>query len=268
MAALNLQIVCIDIQKDFTDPNGALYVKGGEENAKRTAAMIKRLTPKISDIHVTMDSHEVIDISHPLWFINDSGDAPAPFTMIASADFLAGKWRTRQNNARERTLKYLQALESSGRYPHVVWPEHCLIGRWGHTLNEDLVGAVDHWERTRYATANKVTKGSNQWTEHFSAVRAEVPDPEDPTTQLNRPLIQTFETADILGWTGEALSHCLANTFQDTVAAFSDPGLIRKMWLLTDTTSNVQGFEQLGEAFIRDMTAKGLNLSTSTDFLK
>lgn len=267
-SALNLQIICIDIQNDFTHPQGVMCVPKGPENAKRTAAMIKRLTQKISDIHVTLDSHEVIDIAHPLWWINDSGDAPPPYTGISLADFRAGKWRTRQANARQRTLKYLETLESSGRYQHTVWPEHCRIARWGHNLNEDVIDAVDYWERTRYATANKVTKGSNQWTEHFSAVRAEVPDPEDPTTQLNRPLIQTFKTADMLVWTGEALSHCMANTFRDTVEAFSDPSLIGKMWLLTDTTSNVQGYEHLGEAFLREMTAKGLNLSTSVDFLK
>ncbi len=265
--ALNVQIVSIDCQKDFTLPNGALYVKGGEDNAKRTAKMIKRLTPKITDIHLTQDSHNIIDISHPTWWINDSGNMPSPYTIITSADFKAGKWRTRSAKARDRSYKYLQALETTGRYPHMIWPEHCLIGRWGHTFNDDLIEAVEYWERTRYATANKVTKGSNPNTEHFSAVRAEVPDPEDPTTQLNRPLIQVFETADMLGWTGEALDYCLANTFRDTVNAFTDPNIIKKMWLLTDTTSSVDSTGALGEAFIKEMTARGMNLSTSVDFL-
>lgn len=265
--ALNVQLISIDPQKDFTNPNGALFVPGGDENAKRTGKMIKRLATKLNDIHITMDSHSIVDIAHPIWFVDENGNAPNPFTIITANDLETGTWRTRQRNAAARTLKYVKALETSGRYPHCIWPEHCIIGTWGHTLNDDFIDGVHTWERTRYATANIVTKGSNPYTEHFSAVRAEVPDPQDPSTQLNTGLIQVFETADMLLWTGEALSHCLANTFRDTVAAFSSPDLIKKMWLLTDTTSNVQGFEHFGDAFIKEMVAKGMNLSTSVDIL-
>jgi nicotinamidase-related amidase len=111
-----------------------------------------------------------------------------------------------------------------------------------------------------------VTKGSNPWTEHFSAVRAEVPDPEDPSTQINRAFVQSLEVADLVAWTGQALSHCLANTFRDAAEVFSDPAIISKMVLLTDATSNVATFEKYGDDFIRDMKAKGMRTSTTTDF--
>ena len=32
--------------------------------------------------------------------------------------------------------------------------------------------------------------GANPWTEHYSAVQADVPDPQDPATQLNRALVE------------------------------------------------------------------------------
>lgn len=276
--ALKLHVVCIDDQNDFTDPNGSLFVKGGDQNVRRAAKLIERLRDKITDIHVTMDSHRKVDISHPLWWVDDHGNKPGPITGVTLDDkgvfhfhdFIKNTkttGRTRALSARDRTMKYIRALAANGRYPHTIWPEHCLIGDEGHNLNPVLAAAIHEWEEKRYAMTNIVTKGSNPWTEHFSAVKAEVPDPEDPSTQINRSLIETLEQADIVLWVGEALSHCLANTFRDTVANFSDPSFIKKMWLATDATSSVPGFEKYGDDFIAEMTAKGMNKTTTVDFL-
>lgn len=265
--ALKTHLVLIDDQNDFTNPNGALFVKGGDENVKRLAKMIERLADKLDDITLTMDSHHKVDISHPMWWVDESGNKPNPFTVITVADVESGKWRTRKPSAKDRTLKYLKALEATQRYPHVIWPEHCLIGDEGHNINPVLAAAVHLWEEKRFAISDVLTKGSNPWTEHFSAVRAEVPDPEDPSTQINRSFVETVEKADIVLWGGEALSHCLANTFRDTVSCFSNPEYIKKMVLLTDATSSVPGFEKLGDDFISDMKAKGMRLATTVDVL-
>lgn len=275
---LKVHVVIIDDQNDFTDPNGSLFVKGGDQNVRRVAKMIDRLRDKISDIHMTMDSHHKVDISHPMWWVDEHGNKPGPITGVtldASENFQFHNWitgakssgRPKVMSARARTTAYLKALTANGRYPHTIWPEHCLIGDEGHNINPVLAAAVHEWEEKRYAIANVVTKGSNPWTEHFSAVKAEVPDPEDPSTQINRGLIETLENADITVWVGEALSHCLANTFRDTVANFSDPSYIKKMWLATDATSSVPGFEKLGDDFIAEMKAKGMNTTTTTTFL-
>jgi hypothetical protein len=45
----------------------------------------------------------------------------------------------------------------------------------------------------------KVTKGENPWTEHYSAVQAEVPDDDDPRTQLNRTADRRLDQADAAG---------------------------------------------------------------------
>jgi nicotinamidase-related amidase len=240
--------------------------------------MIERLREKITDIHVTMDSHHKVDVSHPMWWLDEHGNKPGPFTGVTLDangafqfnNFITGvkaKGRTRVMSASPRTTKYIEALATNGRYPHTVWPEHCIIGDEGHNLNPVLAAAIHEWEEKRYAIANFVTKGSNPWTEHFSAVKAEVPDPEDPSTQINRRLIETLEQADIVAWVGEALSHCLANTFRDVVANFSDPSFIRKMWLCTDASSNVPGFEKYGDDFVAEMKTKGMNTTTTTTFL-
>ncbi len=264
---LNVQMIFIDDQNDFTDPNGSLYVKGGDENVKRAARMIERLKNKVSDIHLTMDSHHKVDISHPMWWVDPSGRHPAPFTLITPEDVEMGKWRPYMMSGRERSLKYLKALKATNRYPHVIWPEHCLIGDPGHNIHPVLADAVHQWESERFGLSDVVTKGSNPWTEHFSAVQAEVPDPEDPSTQINRGLIEALEKADVVIWAGEALSHCLANTFRDVVKNFSNPEFVKKMVLCKDGTSSVPGFEKLGDDFIKEMLAKGMKISTTTDVL-
>ena len=278
MGQLKLHVMCIDDQNDFTDPHGSLYVQGGDQNVRRAAKMIERLRDRIDDIHVTMDSHRLVDISHPLWWVDENGNPPPPVTgVVLSPDrqllFLnyktgvTTKARTRSMGAQKRTVEYIEALTKNGRYPHTIWPNHCLIGDEGHNLNPVLSAAIHEWERTRYALCDVVTKGSNPWTEHFSAVMAEVPDPQDPSTQLNRGLVETIESADLVVWVGEALSHCFANTFRDVSRNFGDQSGIKKQYICTDGTSNVPTFEKYGEDFLREVTSLGANLTTTTDFL-
>lgn len=269
---MKIHLLIIDPQNDFCDPKGSLFVPGAEDDMTRLATMVRRLKGKIDDIHVTLDSHRKVDIAHPIWWKDSDGKHPAPFTMISSADVAAGKWTTTMPSAYQRSLDYLKALEAGGRYPHVIWPEHCRIGTWGHNVHPALMAALDEWE-SRFAIVDFVTKGSNIWTEHFSAVQAEVPDPQDPTTQVNTKLIETIEDADVVLVAGQARSHCVANTVRDIAKQF-DPKSVSKIVLLTDAMSDVPDppgttlFSDLGKALIRDLTAMGAHTATTIDFLK
>lgn len=271
---MKIHLLVIDPQHDFCTGTGAggekgsLVVTGADKDMERLAAMVVRLADKIDDIHITLDSHRVWDIAHPIWWKDSNGNHPAPFTMITVADVEAGKWTTTRPGFYKRSLAYLKALESGKRYPHVIWPEHCLIGSWGHGVIPALLDATHVWERRQGGIVDFVTKGSNPWTEHFSGVQAEVPDPSDPGTQINTGLIATLETADVILLAGEARSHCVANTMRDIARNFSDPKYVEKVVLLTDATSDVGGFEKFGEDFLKEMVAKGMQTSTTVDFLR
>ena len=65
----NIQLLGVDWQNDFCLPDGALPVPGAMEDAQKTADLIRRLGSNLYDIHLTMDSHRRLDISHPLWWI-------------------------------------------------------------------------------------------------------------------------------------------------------------------------------------------------------
>ncbi len=259
-----IHLLVIDPQNDFCRTDGALSVPGAQEDMDRLAVLVRALGPRIDDIHVTLDSHRKVDVSHPLWFRDSRGKHPAPFTSISADDLRDGRWSTTVPTTWDRTLAYLDALSSSGRYPHTVWPEHCLIGSEGHAVVSDLFESFQEWA-ARFAMVDYVTKGSNPWTEHFSAVQAEVPDPDDPSTQTNLRLIHTLEEADAVLLAGEASSHCLANTVRDIVTAFGDPAMVRKLHLLVDATSPVPGFESYADDFLRDMRALGMRITTCRD---
>jgi nicotinamidase-related amidase len=264
---MKVHLLVIDPQRDFCNPNGSLFVAGADKDMDRLATMVRRLNRKLDDIHVTMDSHRKVDISHPMWWKDSAGKHPSPFTMITVSDVESGRWTTTQPGAYTRSLKYLRALDAGKRYPHVIWPEHCLIGDEGHSLHAGLSEALHEWEHNRFAMVEFVTKGSNPWTEHFSAIQAEVPDPEDPSTQVNTGLIRTLEEADIVLLAGEALSHCLANTARDIVKNFVDPKYTKKLVLLTDASSNVTGFDKYGTDFVSELVNLGMQTSTTSTVL-
>lgn len=267
-----IHLVIIDPQQDFCHARGSLYVPGAEHDMDRLATMVARLGDRLSSIHISLDSHQRVDISHPLWWRGRQGERPDPFTTITAADVREGQWSTTEPSYRGRTLAYLEALEQGGRYPHVVWPEHCLIGDEGHNIAPVLRDAVHEWEG-RFARARLMMKGTNPFTEHFSCVRAEVPDPQDPTTQLNSGLLTELESADVIVLAGEALSHCLMSSIEDIADGFSDPAHVRKMVLLRDASSAIPDppgttlFSDKVSAFLARMGDRGMTIARTTDFL-
>ena len=105
------------------------------------------------------------------------------------------------------------------------WPPHCLIGSEGHNVHPRLFDSLKKWENKRFGVVDYVTKGSNLWTEHFSAVQAEVPDPTDPDTQINARLIETLEDADLIVNTGPWEDGETVADYEDRLATGIELGL-------------------------------------------
>lgn len=270
-----IHLLLIDPQLDFCDPSGALFVQGAPEDCDRIATMVNRLNNKLDDIHVSLDSHHYMDISHPVSWVDSSGNHPKPFTPIFKDDVEKGKWQASIPALQDRFQKYVQQLQTNGRYIHLIWPEHCLIGSKGHNVHANIFDSLQEWESKKPGRiVNYVTKGSNPFTEHFSAIQAEVPDPKDPGTQVNTSLIKSLLEADDLLIAGEASSHCVANTVRDIANNFGSDDLIKKLVYLTDASSAVGGddgtgktFKQYEQEFIRDLVSRGMRTSTTTSYL-
>lgn len=265
---MKTRLLVIDPQNDFCDPkSGALYVPGADADMDRLAGWIDRHGDALDAIHVTLDSHHPVDIAHPGFWRDAKGTPPTPFTTITAAAVRAGEWRTADPAGAERALGYLDALEAGGRYPHTIWPPHCLIGSPGHNVWPALFAALRRWEEARGRVVDYVLKGQNIWTEHFSAVTAEVPDPEDAATAQNRALVAALAQADRVVVAGEAGSHCVAHTVRDLADALEavvpDARPAARLCLLTDAVSPVTGFEAHQAKFIAELGARGMQTATT-----
>lgn len=271
---INIHLVVIDPQNDFCDITEAtLPVKEAKADMERLARFLKRVGGKLEDVHVTLDSHRLIDIAHPAWWMNQNGNQPNPFTIISAADIETGIWTPRNPGFRQRTLDYARALEAAAdHYKICVWPVHCLIGTWGHNVYETLNEALQDWSDKEYAMVDYVTKGSNPWTEHYGALMAEVPDPNDPSTGLNTAFLQMLSEADIVAVAGEASSHCVLKTVQQIADNIGETH-IKKFHLLRDCMSPVgvvpggPDFPKIADDFLRAMKNRGMTITTSVDFL-
>jgi len=239
---------------------------GADEDVNRLADFINKNIKKIDDIHVTLDSHRLIDVAHPIFWVNSKGEHPDPFTIISVEDVKNGAWTTTNPGWKQKGLEYVQGLEDNARYPLCIWPNHTMIGTWGHCVAKPVSDALLAWQEARFGVVNFVTKGSNIFTEHYSALKADVVDPYDPTTSMNTDLLDVLQSADEIIITGEALSHCVANTITDIADNFGEEN-IKKFVLLENTCSNVPGFETLGTDFIRNMVARGMKVTTSDKYL-
>ncbi len=251
-------LLIIDAQYDFCNPNGALFVQGADQDMARLRKFIIDHADSIDHICVTLDSHQVNDISHPAFWQDKDGNFPKPFTQITLAEVNSGKWTPRFSP--QESIKYLESLESQGKFPHFIWPEHCLIGSKGASLDDQLMDALKVWTR-QGKWYQAVTKGTYPVTEHFGIFMAQIPVVDRPETQLNQSLIKTLESYQNVYLAGEARSHCVATSLKQAIDYA--PVLAEKMIILEDVMSDVTGLGHLGQPIYDEAKQKGLRFATT-----
>jgi len=263
---MKVHLLAIDCQNDFSSPKGNLFVPGADGDMDRLSKFINRVGKKIDRIHATLDSHKVMQVFHSAFWVNSKNEHPQPFTVISVDDVRKSVWQTTLLGLRKRGIDYVEELSTKGKYPLIIWPYHCLIGSWGHALVPNVSDAIIQWEKDRKRMADYCVKGDFYMSEHYGALEAEVPSPEEPSTMLNTGLIKTLQEADSLLIAGEALSHCVKATVEQVAKAFGDEN-IKKFVLLEDCCSNVTGFDKLGKDFVIDMIKRGMRVEKSTEYL-
>jgi nicotinamidase/pyrazinamidase len=272
-----VHLLIIDPQNDFCDLpasylplnaatgqglQSALPVPGAHADMQRLAGFISAAAPHLNQITVTLDSHHRLHIAHPGFWQTGAGAAVPPFTPITAAQVRAGEFAPRRADNLTQALDYLDELERHGRYTLMVWPVHCELGSWGHNVHADVRAAYNAWEDAHGRVVNKVIKGSNLWTEHYSALQAEVPRADDPATLLNQSLINDLDRASHILIAGEASSHCVRATTEH-IAQHLPSRRPERITLLTDCMSPVSGFEAQQAEFLQDMRARGVHLTDS-----
>lgn len=291
---MRIDLFVIDGQNDFCDNNGALYVDQAGEEAQNVANMIDRLVNpksqfghKINKIHATLDSHHYLDGAHNVsWKDGNTGAVADPFTIVSHQDvvdqrfvpsFSMGVWEGQVVTALEWAKNYTKALEDNGRNQLRLWPPHCKIGDWGQQVYPILSECYKRWCVATNGWINWVTKGQWAWTEHYSAIIADVPDPTRPETQLNAGVVNDAANADMILWAGWAGNFCLKWTAKDAVDMFGekDNEFVKKSVFFTDACAPVTSPDpdinkdllKMRQDFLDEMDNKGATLTTTTQFL-
>ena len=256
----------IDLQNDFCEPTGSLFVPGADKDVVRIADFIRRNKSKIDYIGMTQDSHQIIAIFHPAFWQDPDGNFPPSYTAIFAKDVEEGKWTPRY--LPKLALEYLRKLESQGEFVNMIWPEHCVIGTEGWAIQKDVIGSVIEWAR-QGKFYQIVQKGQYPLTEHFGAFRANIEYTDQPTTQLNHGFIHVLEKYDVIYFCGEAQTHCVANTLKQ---ALQFPDLAKKFVILQDCMSNVPGgptpditFVDIAKPIYDEAKSLGITFANSTD---
>ena len=148
-------LLIIDPQNDFCEKNEtdistnrpALAVPGSGADMRNIINFIKN--NELNEIVVTLDTHSIIDIAHPMWWKKKNGDYPEIFTMISLDDIEKGLYTTSNQEHFEYSKNYIKSLEEQGKYKLIIWPEHCIQGTWGHNIYSELMEEIIKWSRKK-----------------------------------------------------------------------------------------------------------------------
>ncbi|WP_353932579.1 isochorismatase [Okeanomitos corallinicola TIOX110] len=288
---VNICLLLIDVQNTFCIPDFELYVRGetgtgAVEDNQRLCEFIYRNLGIITKIIPTLDTHNTMQIFHPIFWINKDGKHPIPAaTNITLSDIEAGIWQVNPVVANSITqgdygllekqvFHYVKKLSLDGKYPLTVWPYHSMLGGIGHALVSSVEEAIFFHGIARQTQTQFELKGENPLTENYSILRPEVLTGFDdqPIADKNTNLIKQLLEYDAVIIAGQAKSHCVAWTIDDLLTEINqvDRTLTRKIYLLADCTSPVvvpgvvDYTEQANTAFKRFADA-GMNMIKSTN---
>jgi len=225
-------LLAVDCQNTFCTPGFELFVPGAPDDCRRLCEFVYRNLGSLTEIVVTLDTHQALQIFHAAFLVDPAGRHPPPYTVVTVEDVLAGRWRAASTGEQEPLVRYVQALRAGGKYELTVWPYHAMLGGIGHALVSAVEEAFFFHAVARTARTRFEPKGSDPLTEHYSALRPEVGD------RSTRPaLADHLAGFDAVVVAGQAKSHCVAWTVADLLEL--EPALAPRLYLLEDCTSPV-----------------------------
>ena len=284
-----ISLLLVDVQNTFCIPDFELYVggvsgSGAVDDNNRLCEFIYRNLSVLTRICPTMDTHQVAQIFHGIFLVNEHGAHPPPYTLITVDDIERGIWRFNPKMAsilhidsdygQEYLNHYTRTLKQSGKYDLTIWPYHAMLGGIGHALVSAVEEAVFFHSIARFSQPDFQVKGNNPLTENYSVLSPEVlkgPGNEKVAAK-SMNLIRELMAYDAVIIAGQAKSHCVAWTIDDLLNEILslDKALAEKIYLLEDCTSPVvipgvvDYTTPAEEAFLRFADA-GMHLVRSVD---
>jgi nicotinamidase-related amidase len=253
-------LLAIDIQNSFME-NGSLGVPGSHGDVERLCRFIYSCADRISNITVSLDSHEPLQIFHPVWWKDENGKAPQPFTVINAADVSGGKWTPIANS--EDSLDYVVNLERLGKKQLTIWPYHCIKGTIGQTLESMFSNLIYFFSAAKKSPIKTVIKGEDPMSEMYGIFKPEY----SKTAAVNAELLKSIGTYRKIYIAGEASSHCVLESVKQMAEFYAtDREMTSRIHILTDCMSPIPGFEPDTEReFLALAERYGIKLVKSTD---
>ncbi|MBF2074273.1 MAG: isochorismatase [Synechococcales cyanobacterium C42_A2020_086] len=285
---MRIGLLAIDVQNTFCIPEFELFVggrsgMGAVEDNIRLCQFIYRNLGSLSQILLTMDTHNAAQIFHSVFWIDAAGHHPPAMTMISVEDVEQGRWRVNPALApslgqtveelQAYALHYVRQLSQDEKYLLTIWPYHSMLGGIGHAIVPAVEEACFFHSLTRSSPTHFEIKGNNPLTENYSVLKPEVmQDPQQRAiAQPNTAFLQSLLEFDALIIAGQAKSHCVAWTIADLLREIqlTDPQLAQKVYLLEDCTSpvvvpGVVDFTEAADATFQRFAEAGMTLVHST----
>ncbi len=254
-----IQLLLIDLQKDFCFPQGTLYVggrsgTGAMDDSDRIARFLYRNLELVTDVTCTLDTHFPFQIFFPSFWLGGDDQPLAPHQEITVDMIRSGRvwpnpdiaWWVCDGDGDwlERQVEfYCQELEKAGKYKLYLWPPHCILGSDGHPLAGVIHEARLFHTWARGAKGWIESKGDHPLTENYSVLAPEVLIRFDgrPLAQRNARFIKTLLKSDAVIIAGQASSHCVKSTIDDLLGEIltRNEKLARKVYVLRDCMSSV-----------------------------
>ena len=286
--AVRVCLLAVDVQNTFCIPGFELFVggrsgTGAVDDNRRLCEFIYRNLGANTQILPSLDTHRAMQVFHAIWLVDEDGNHPAPYTLVAADDVASGRWRMNaevaealgidSGYAERHLLHYVRALAAGGKYDLTVWPYHAMLGGIGHALVSAIEEAIFFHGIARRSQPEFQVKGDSPLTEHYSMLGPEVTEgPDgDPLGGKNSALIQTLLTFDAVVIAGQAKSHCVAWTIDDLLADEAAGGVLaERTYLLEDCSSpvvvpGVVDYTEAADAAFDRFAAAGMHVVRSTD---
>ena len=281
-------LMLVDIQNTFCIPSYELFVggrsgKGAVEDNQRLCKFIYHNLASITKITITMDTHSPIQIFHPIFWVDESGNHPEPYNRITLDDINTHRWRYNPlityylpliSDMEQYVEYYVKTLTYEGKYDLTIWPYHAMLGGIGHALVPILEEAIFFHSIARNTQPNYEIKGDHPLTEHYSALKPEVDHDlkGNKMGKFNSAIIEDLNVFDAMYIAGQAKSHCVAFTIRDLLNEIKklNKDLVKKVFLLEDCSSpvvipGVIDYSELADKAYHEFEKEGMTIVQSSE---
>ncbi len=280
-------LVLVDVQNTFCIPGFELFVagrsgQGAVEDNKRLCRFIYQNLDRITDIIPTMDTHHIMQIFHPIFFVDSEGRHPKPNTVITIRDIRGKKYVLNPEivkslgyadyeKVQDYILYYVESLKKSSKYELIIWPFHAMLGGIGHCLVPFVEEAVFFHNTVRYSQSRFEVKGSEPLSENYSIFNPEVlADIDKHPVKPDNELLNRLIHYDRIILAGQAKSHCMAWTLGDLeeYIRHRDKSMAEKVYVLEDCTSpvvipGIADFTDISDRRFEELKESGFNITSS-----